>query len=353
MIAHNKPTVGENEKKAVTRVIDSGWLVQGEKVIAFENEMCGYLGLSQGHAVALSSGTASLFIALKALGIRRNDEVIIPTYTCSAVLNAVYQAGAQPLLFDIDRIDFNISINEIKRKITSKTKAVIVTHTFGVPFDVRRLKKLGILLIEDCATALGSRIGSSRVGTFGDCSVFSFYASKVITTGQGGMFVSKNKKFVLKAREYRNFDCVKSYYPRFNFQMTDMQAAMGLVQLRRLPKFLKARKEIAGYYQRICFLKGWDYQKPLVEELYQNWFRFVLKIDSKTAKKLKIHSAKKGIATIVPIERWELLHNYLQLNSKRFPTAELTSCTTLSLPIYPEVLFSGAIKRIEKALGEF
>lgn len=350
---HNMPTLDNAEIREIEKVIASGWVAQGEKVRQFEDAICAYIGLPPSHGVALSSGTASLYLALKISDFSTSDEVITPTYVCSAVLNAIYMAGAKPVLADIDKTDFNISCQDIAAKISSKTKAIILPHIFGVPADVVQIKRFGISIIEDCAVALGSKIGNNHVGIFGDVGVFSFYASKVITTGQGGMLVSNNPQYVEKARNYREFDCQKVYYPRFNFQMTDIQAAMGLQQVKKLDMFLSKRKQIAESYGDVCSEKGWDFQKPKNNHCFQNWYRFVLKLDSKTVKRLKSHLKKQGIETIVPLEEWELLHNYLKLEAKFFKNAEEIARNTLSLPIYPTLIGDNRFEKMLKSLEAF
>jgi dTDP-4-amino-4,6-dideoxygalactose transaminase len=219
--------------------------------------------------------------------------------------------------------------------------------------DIRPLLKFNIPIIEDCAVALGSKIDSKYAGTIGNCTALSFYASKIITTGNGGMFISKNKDLVNKARDYRDFDGVKKYYPRFNFQITDIQAAIGVVQLSKIEKFLELRKEIAMIYKNICFKRGWDYQQPLKDNLYPNWFRFVVKMPEKRILKLKNYLKKRNIETVIPFKQATLLHNYLKLSSNDYPNSQILSTETLSLPIYPNIILSKNIKIIIKALENY
>ena len=352
LVQHSKPTLGKEERDAIQSVIKSGWVAQGKAVERFEDRLCEYIGLPCRQGVALSNGTTALYLALKLVGVKRGDEVIVPSYTCSAVLNAVCAAGAKPVLTDVDKNSFNISYKFIKEKITKKTKAIIVVHVFGVPADLELMSNFSVPIIEDCATALGSFMAQKHVGVSGDVAIFSFYASKVITTGQGGMLVSKNSGYIKKARDYRQFDGRKVYYPRFNFQMTDLQAAMGVAQLGKLGVFLRKRKTIARSYASICRKKGWRFQCPDNKDFIPNWHRFVLNIEAKTVTKLKSYLRKQGIETIVPIERWELLHRYLRLDRRLFKNSESISQATLSLPIYPgfvdESGFEKAIDIIDK-----
>ena len=346
-IPHNKPSIDEDEINAIGDVLRSNWIVQGEKVEIFENELCKYIGLKKGSATALSNGTSALFLALKILGIHSlPDEVIVPNYVCSALLNAIFINNAKPVVVDVDLIDFNMTYEEIKKKINENTKAIIIPHTFGVPADINRIKELNVPIIEDCAQALGSKIKNLHVGQFGDISVYSFYASKLITTGQGGMLVSKNSEYNDKARDYREYDMRKEYYPRFNFQMTDIQAAMGIVQLNKFDMFLKKRKAIAEKYINICKEKDLTYQNTKDSNFTQNWYRFVIKSGKNDIIKLRELFMKSDISCVVPIEKWQLLSNYLNLNIKNYQNSEKITETTLSLPIFPDLLENDHFKNL-------
>ena len=338
-IPHNKPSIDYNEVNALKDVIESGWIVQGDKVKLLENNICHYLGLKNDLAVALSNGTSALYLALKILGVNApSDEVIVPNYVCSAVLNAIFMNNAKPIIVDVDQTDFNISYQRVKEKINNHTKAIIIPHTFGVPADVITIRELGIPIIEDCAQALGSKINNIHVCSFGDIAILSFYATKLITTGQGGMIISKNSEYVKKARDYREHDMRKNYYPRFNFQMTDLQAAMGIVQLNKFDNFLEKRKSIAEKYLEICEEKRWDYQKAKKSNFTQNWFRFVIKGQKDFIIKLKNKLNKAGVNCVIPIEKWQLLSVYLKINITEFQISKKITETTLSLPIFPDLL---------------
>lgn len=350
IIQHNKPTIGREEIKAVADVLLSGWLAQGKKVEEFENNFCSFLGERSGKAAAFSSGTAALYATLNAFGVKRGDEVIMPSYVCSALLNAVYLVGATPIIVDVNSEDLNISITETEKKINSKTKAIIVPHIFGMPADIDEFIELGIPVIEDCAQALGAEFKGRPVGAFGKAAVFSFYASKVITTGYGGMVYSMDKKLMENIFDYREFDCRKEYKPRFNLQMSDFQAAMGIVQLQKLPSLLQKRKSIAEkYYKILPSDKVWPPQN--IKNKQPNYYRFLLKINNpEKAQKMLVG---KGIKTIMPIERYELLHNYLKLNPAEFPVSEKITKTVLSIPIFPSLTnqeVNYLIKELKKSI---
>lgn len=340
-IIHNKPFLGIEEANIAASIIESGWIAQGSKTKEFEDNICDYLYIKDNHAVAVSSGTAALFISLQILNLPKYSEVIIPSYVCSALLNAIYMADLTPVLVDVNPIDFNIDINIIESKLSTKTKAIIIPHIYGMPVDVEAFnsfKQKGIFIIEDCATAIGAKIGDDYVGTLGDVAIFSFYASKFITCGNGGMIVSKNLDLVSKARDYRDFDGVENYYKRFNFQITDIQSAIGTEQLKKIDGFIERRKDFAQQYSDLCNKKGWDHQRPLHRDMHPNNYRFVVKLGKREILDLKKYLLKENIDSIIPIEKFELLHNYLKLDSNNYLNSELLSETTLSIPVYPALL---------------
>lgn len=335
-IIHNKPTIEKDDIKEVSKVLGSGWIAQGRKVNQLESALCSYLG-RRGEGVCVSSGTAALYLALFSLDIGKSDEVILPTYICSALLNAVFSVGATPVLVDVNLDDFNISFEETRKKIRKRTKAIIVPHIYGFPVDIHRFLELEIPIIEDCAQSIGAKINGRMTGTFGDISIFSFYATKMLTTGQGGMVVSRKLKLIKKIKDFREFDCRKVYYPRFNFQMTDIQAALGLSQLKKIPDFTKRRREIAKRY--IAALEDSDgdliFQRP-GEENESVYYRFVIR-SRKPIKKIQEVFKENDIQTIIPIETYELLHRYLKMDRKAFKNSEELAKTTLSIPIYPSL----------------
>jgi perosamine synthetase len=319
-IPHNRPTLGPEEARAAERVLASGWLAQGAEVEAFENEMCAHLGLPRGHAVATSSGTAALFLALWALGAR-DARVACPVYACSALTNAIHFAGATPVLIDNELDRPNVDIAAVAR---ADAAIVIVPHMFGIPADIAELD--GIRVIEDCAQALGASTGGAPVGIAGTVGVFSFYATKVITSGsQGGMLVSRDRGIVDAVRDFREFDCRDDRKPRFNLQMTDLQAAIGREQLRKLPWFVARRDEIFAKY-RDAGLEAIDIRGAALPLRY----RFVVR--SERPRKAIEALARHEITAIVPLAEWEML-----APSERFPNAAALARTTVSLPIYPSL----------------
>lgn len=334
IVQHNKPSLSETEISSVVEVLRSGFLAQGSRVKEFEKNIADYVGLP--NCITVNSGTTSLYLALYALGIKEGDEVIIPTYVCSALLNAIFMHRAIPVLADINPDDYNISWNQVEEKITSITKAIIVPHIYGMPAMIPADTFKGIPIIEDCATALASTLDGHFVGTIGQLAILSFYATKYITTGEGGAIITADDLLANVIRDYREFDCRENYIPRFNFQMTNIQAALGITQLNRIPEFIARRRFIAEEYQNFFAGKGITWQHSPYNVGY-NHYRFVVNLDAPKRDKLKRDLEFRNIKTIIPIEHKELLHNYLKLSGKKFPIAEEVANTTLSLPIYPHL----------------
>jgi len=319
VIAHNKPTLGKQEQKAVSKVLESGYIIQGLEVEKFENELCEFLGLPERHAVALSSGTSALFMALWVLDAK-NKTIAMPVYVCSALRNAVAMAQAKEVLIDNAMDSPNICLKQLKK---SHADIAIVPHLFGLPNDIQDIVNIDV--IEDCAQSLGALVGNKKTGIIGKAGIFSFYATKLMTSGgQGGMFVSKDKSLVDKVRDYREFDCRRDKKNRFNFQMTDVQASIGRVQLKQLPDFLERRQEIFTMYKEL----GLD----LIESKSNTsvYYRAVIRVNNPLEVKEKL--LKQSIKTIIPIEEWELLDN-----APKYKNAYHLTQTTLSLPIYPSL----------------
>lgn len=334
-IKHNKPTITEEDILAVNEVLQSGYIAQGNKVAEMEFLLSKYSKIP--FSVAVSNGTTAIYLALYACDIGEGDEVIIPTYVCSALLNAIFMLKAKPVLVDVNETDFNISWNDVFNRINVKTKAILVPHIHGMPSQIASDLPSNIVIIEDCGTALGSYIENEHVGNRGSLSIFSFYATKYATSGQGGSVCSHYPQLIEKVIDYRNFDCCDRYIPRFNFQMTDMQAALGISQLRRIQIFSDRRKQIAIKYQLICDKYNVDYQRSSVNTISYNNYRFIIKLEETRRNAVMLGLKQKGISCIVPIEGYELLHNYLHLSKTDFSTAEKLAATTLSLPIYPSL----------------
>jgi len=340
-IPHSRPTVGEEDLQALAPVLQSGFLAQGAQVAAFEAELAKLLGVRGG--VATSSGTAALHLALLALGLRRGDEVLLPSYACSALLHAVWAAGATPRPVDCDPGSFNMNPEAARKACSSRAKALIVVHAFGLPAELDDLKGLGLPLIEASAQALGATFKGRPVGGIGEAAVLSFYATKLITTGEGGMLLSNDERILAVGRDLREYDQKEDATPRLNYKMTDLQAALGLAQLKRLPQFLKRREQIANVYRER--LSALPLEQPLLFP-GRIWYRYVVKGPGRADPFLARLQAL-GVEARRPVFR--PLHRYL--GQEGFPGTEEAWERAVSLPLYPS-LSDEEVERVLQAAQE-
>ncbi len=256
IIPVNTPIITNKDALEVYKTVKSGWVSSsGLKINEFEKKLAKFT--NRKFASCVSNGTAALEIAVKSLGIGKNDEVIVPSFTIISNANAVLKNFAKIVLVDSDPITWNVNINDVKNKISSKTKAIMLPHIYGFPNDMKKIisicKKNKIYLIEDAAEMIGQKFNNAPCGSFGDISTFSFYANKHITTGEGGAVLTNNKKLNEKIKELRNLSFGKKN--RFdhtdlswNYRFTNIQAALGLSQLKRINSIVKRKREIGTFY---------------------------------------------------------------------------------------------------------
>lgn len=254
-----QPSLDGNELAYVTDCIKTGWISsQGAYVKRFEREFAEYCGAD--YALAVSNGTVALHLALVALGIDKGDEVIVPNLTFAASINSIIYTGATPVLIDVDRNNWTISIAEIENNITSKTKAIMPVHLYGHPCAMDEIinlaQKHNLLIIEDAAEALGSKYKGKHVGVFSDAATFSFFGNKTITTGEGGMILFKKQSDYEKAMVLRDHGMSKEkrYWHNevgFNYRLTNLQAAIGCAQMERIHSFVSSKRELAKRYNYV------------------------------------------------------------------------------------------------------
>lgn len=329
MIYHSKPFVDQEDVRAVSFVVQSAAIAQGPVVKDFEDAVASYVGVKGG--VAVSSGTAALHLALAAVDVQAGDEVVLPSYVCVAPLNAINYVGATPVVCDVDSFTGNIDPDDAKSLITEKTKAIIVPHMFGLPARMEKFRDLDVPIIEDCAQAIGASINGKQVGTFGDVAICSFYATKVITTGEGGMVLSDNEAILEKIKDLRDYDEKSPYKTRYNYKMTDVQATMGITQLRKLPKFIDTRRLIADFYDHA--LADLPVVLPPKQEGYESiYFRYVARLNSDIEDFMK---EMEGRDIICRHPVYKSLHQLLNLNHASFSQTEQLCANTVSIPIYP------------------
>ena len=341
------PDIQQHDIDAMVTVLQSGMLIQGAMVEELENNIAKYLNIR--HAIAVSSGTATLHLALVASGIGRGDEVVIPAFSYIATANVVELVGAKPIFVDIDIDTFNIDNNLIEKAVTSKTKAIIPVHEFGLACDINEIcelaKKYDIKVIEDAACALGATENEKYVGTFGNVGSFSFHPRKAITSGEGGVLVTDDDELAGKLRILRNhgekiqkgkIEFVKAGY---NYRLTDFQAALVNSQLQRLDYILNYKEKLANIY----FDELSQIDKVQLPEVPNNkrhtWQSFHLVLDSSINRNDFIKTLKKeGVGTnygaqCIPFQKY-YQKKYKLCCSKLFPNALRAYYYGLVLPLY-------------------
>jgi perosamine synthetase len=348
MIPITKPYITDTDIAAVTDVLKTGMLVQGENVLALEKYVGEYLGNC--HVAAVSNGTATMHMMLKVNNIGVGDEVIVPAFSYVATANVVELLGATPIFVDIHLDTFNIDTTQIESKITSKTKAILAVHEFGLAANVKALQalcaKYNLLLLEDAACALGAEYNGSKTGTFGQSASFSLHPRKAITSGEGGLIVSKDKDFIEKCKIIRNHgvDPTKGNTgfteAGFNYRMTDFQAALVLSQFKRFQKILDAKQAIAKRF--LSEIKNSKLTLPTVKEAYyHSWQSFHILLhgisQAEAIAKLKEAGigANYGAQCIPQMDYYQKKYN---LNTAElFPNAFNAWQNGLVIPLYPQL----------------
>lgn len=351
-----QPSIGQEEIDAVADVLRSGWLGLGPKTEQFEQEFAKYVGSR--FAVALNSGTAALHLAMDILGIGPGDEVIVPSITFISTVHAVSYVGATPVFADIEPDTMNISPEDIKRKITDKTKAIIVVHMGGHPCDMDTIHALahanGIKVVEDAAHACGAEYKGKKIGSISDITCFSFHAVKNLTSGEGGAITCNTEWMNRKLREKRWVGISRDTWIRsshekvyawqyfvddvgYKYHMNDMQAAIGLVQLNKLSQLNGRRKEIAARYQ--SELKDLEWLELPREQSYaqSSWHLFQVKFSKESQRDRMIgHLQEHNIATGVHYYPCHLHPSYLHLKAIVPLSSEIWK-RILTLPIHPNI----------------
>lgn len=328
IIPHSRPFIDETDVAAVAEVVRSGKLAEGEQVEAFEQAQARFL--HQVGGVAVTSGTAGLHLALRGLGVAPGDVVAMPSYVCSALLHAAESVGARALPIDLGPEGYNLDPTDLAQRcrgIRGRLAAIIVPHLFGAICDlgaVREATGNGIPVVEDCAQALGDK----SVGA-GDVLVCSFYATKMMTTGEGGMVLSRDASLLERIRDVRDYDRKPNHQRRFNYKMTEFQAALGLSQLRKMPYFLERRRALSKHYgdeRRTCY-------------------RFVRSTPSLASVLRRFEAA--GIQARSPVHI--PIHKYLGSADADYPRTAAAMRSALSVPIYP-ALSESEERRIVEAI---
>ncbi|UCC58373.1 MAG: DegT/DnrJ/EryC1/StrS family aminotransferase [Candidatus Bathyarchaeum sp.] len=343
-----KPNFGKEEEEALKAVLESGILVQGEKTKSFEKEFAEYIGVE--HAVAVTNGTIALDVALKALKLGPGDEVITSAFSFIASGNCILFQRAKPVFADINPRTFNIDPQDVAEKITTKTKALIPIHMFGQPAEMDALREIAedkeIAVIEDAAQAHGAEHKGQKAGSLGDMACFSFYATKNMTTGEGGMITTNDQKLARKARLLINHGQSQKYHHEslgYNYRMTELSAALGLIQLKKLDEFNAKRRENAKLLtEGICNFSGLT--PPYVEKDVKHVFhQYVVRVEDaypRDRNELATHLTEKGVGIAihypVPIYK-QPLYQELGYGRTLCPLTEDLCMRVLSLPVHPLV----------------
>ena len=344
MIPIAKPEITDEEIDAVVKVLQSGNIASGKRVIEFEEKFAKYIGVK--HAVACSNGTAALHATLLAHGVGVGDEVIVPSFSFIATATAVSMCGARPIFADVHPTLYGIDIDDVKHKITARTKAVIGVHLYGLPCYAVTLRKLcddyDIALIEDSAQAVGASIGDSRCGSIGNSGCFSFYATKNLTTGEGGMVTTNSDQIADSVRMIINHGQKIKYIHEglgYNYRMTDIVAAIGVNQLKRIDKLNNLRRLIALIYGSDIEVDGTFILPYEPSNMYHVYHQYVIQLSNAFPMRRDLfikYLTSNGVGSAVhypiPIHKQPLYNIPISLK-----VSENLAKNVISIPIHPSM----------------
>ncbi len=353
-----QPNLNGNEKKYVQECLDSTWISsKGKFIKQFENNFSNFTGIK--NSVAVSNGTVALHVALLALGIGKDDEVIVPTFTYIASVNAIHYTGAKPIFVDSDPVTWQIDITKIEEKISSKTKAIMAVHIYGHPCEmdeiIRIARKHKIFVVEDCAEAIGTFYKGKHAGTIGDISTFSFFGNKAITTGEGGMVCTNDDELADLSIKIKGQGLAinREYFHDiigYNYRMTNICAAIGCAQLEKIEDILINKSKVAKNY--IAELGGLpiEYHKEIGEVKHAYWMFTILVASEDERVRLRNHLKINGIETRPTFHPVHIMPMYK--TGEKFEVAENLGSRGINLPSYPE-LSESDIKFISGKIKEF
>jgi perosamine synthetase len=354
-----QPMLTGNEKKYVNECLDSTWISSKGKFISlFEEKFASFLQVK--HATTVSNGTVAIHLALIALGIGPGDEVIVPTLTYIASVNAIAYTGATPVFVDSSEQTWQINTDEIRQKITSKTKAILTVHLYGHSCDMDSIqaicKENNLFLVEDCAEAIGTKYKGKCVGSFGDISTFSFFGNKTITTGEGGMVVTNDETLHSRAVHYKGQGLAKhrQYWHDvvgYNYRMTNICAAIGLAQLEQVDFFIDKKRQIANWYKENLKSSSVSFHQEDKDVFHTYWMCTILVNEPSKRDLLMEELANHGIETrpmFFPVHTMPMYSAKFQ----RYPVAENLGWRGINLPSYP-ALTEDQVKHICDIINNF
>jgi perosamine synthetase len=346
MIPVNQPLLDGREKELLLQCIETGWISSDGPFIAeFERRFASFIGAD--HGVAVCNGTAALETALFAAGIGKGDEVIMPSFTIISCALAAIRLGAVPVLVDAEPETWNMDVSRIEERITPRTRAIMPVHIYGHPVDMDPLlaiaRRHGLTIVEDAAEVHGSEYKGRRCGSIGEISAFSFYANKIITTGEGGMVLTSDPRMAERARSYRNlcFRPEKRFYHTelgTNFRMTNMQAALGVAQMERIDEFIGIKRRLGAYYrEKLSRFEGIKCQveKPWAKSVYWMYCVEMGPELGLTAEDMMARLGEKGIGTrpfFLGLHEQPALHDLDLFKGERYPVTERISRQGFYLP---------------------
>ena len=353
------PNITAKDKKVIINTLGKPLLTDGPKLREFERLFAKFTGAK--FAIGVSNGTSALFLSLNALKLKKGDEVIIPDETFVATANAVLHTGATPVLADTEDASYNISIDSIKKNITAKTKVILPVHIAGKACNIKKIQKLAksndLLIVEDCAHAIGASIENKHVGTFGECGCFSFYPTKNITTIEGGMIITNSKKIAKEIQSSRNHGLTKSLSQRFsrgkpwdydvitpgyNYRLDEIRSVLGINQLKRIKKLNLRRRNACKFYNtRLNDIKG--IQTPILsgkDDDVNHLYMIRVKEDFEiTRDELFFNLLKNGIRTSLhykPLHKFTAYKKFAKIHSSLKNTEKLYR-EIISLPLFPDI----------------
>ncbi len=341
MIYHSKPSISNKEFEVLEKLFRNGQLAVGDEISKFEANLSNYVGVK--YSAAVVNGTAALHLALLSLGVGEKSEVVIPNSACAALLNAVRMSGAKPILVDTNSYDCNISVESLKEEITSKTSCIIAPHHFGFPCKIEEINSFGIPVIEDCAQTVGAKISGKQVGSLTDISVFSFYATKVLTSIDGGMVLSNQESLIEDVKDRTYYGGKTDSKLRFNYKLNNVCAAIGNVQLEKLDEFILRRKKLYEFYDKNTVSNKIEKLKaePNCEPCFYR-FVFKLKIPAKSFReRMESLGIACGDAVFFPLNRM------LGESDQDFTETIEWFENGVSIPLYPSLTDKEAEKVVE------